>query len=263
VAAGDFNGDGWLDAATANATPNNVSVLLNSSDWSSTLQANSFAVSGFPSSTTAGGAGSFTVTAKNTDGTTATGYAGTVHFTSSDGQASLPPDYTFTAADAGMHAFSATLKTAGTQALTATDTTTVSLTGSETGITVNPAAASTMIVTGFPSPTTAGVAGNCTVTLKDLYGNVAGGYISTVHFTSSDRKASLPSNYTFTATDAGVHNFSPPSRRPETRGSRQSERRLRQAVRLKKKGRPNSLAGRMNIRTQVGSYMCTATFGNS
>ena len=74
------------------------------------------------------------------DGSIDTGYTGTVHFSSSDGQAGLPADYTFTTADAGVHMFSAMLKTAGTQSITATDTTTASDTGSETGIAVNPAA---------------------------------------------------------------------------------------------------------------------------
>jgi hypothetical protein len=168
-------------------------------------QPSSFTVNGFPSSTTAGVAGTFTVTAKNADGSIDTGYTGTVHFSSSDGQAVLPADYTFTAADAGVHTFSAILKTAGSQSLTVADG---GVTGSETGITVNPAAASTMTVAGFPSPTTAGVAGNVTVTLKDPYGNIASGYTGTVHFTSSDGKALLPANYTFTAADAGVHTFS-------------------------------------------------------
>ena len=171
-------------------------------------QAASFVVSGFSSSTTAGVAGGFTVTAKNADGTTATGYTGTVHFTSSDPRAVLPADYTFTAADAGVHTFSATLKTAGAQSLTVADTTSANLTGSETGITVNPAAASVMIVAGFPSTTTAGVAGNFTITLRDPYGNMASGYTGTVHFTSSDAKAVLPASYTFTAADAGVRTFS-------------------------------------------------------
>ena len=54
---------------------------------------------------------------------------------------------------------------------------------------------------------TAGVAGNFTVTLKDAYGNIARGYTGTVHFTSSDGKASLPANYTFTTADKGVHTF--------------------------------------------------------
>ena len=54
----------------------------------------------------------------------ATGYTGTVHFTSSDAQAGLPANYTFTGGDAGTHVFSVTLKTAGTQSITATDTVT-------------------------------------------------------------------------------------------------------------------------------------------
>ena len=33
VAAGDFNGDGWLDVATANASGNSVSVLINDQSW--------------------------------------------------------------------------------------------------------------------------------------------------------------------------------------------------------------------------------------
>jgi hypothetical protein len=170
--------------------------------------ASSLAVAGFPSVTTAGVAGNFTVTAKSADGSIDTGYTGTVHLSSSDGQTSLPADYTFTAADGGVHTFSATLKTAGTQSITAADATTFGLTGTDGGIKVNGAAASTMTVFGFPSTTTAGAAGYITVTLRDVYGNVASGYTGMVHFTSSDAKAALPANYTFTAADAGVHTFS-------------------------------------------------------
>jgi len=47
-----------------------------------------------------------TVTAFDQYGNIATGYTGTVHFGSSDGQAVLPaPDYTFAGADEGFHAF--------------------------------------------------------------------------------------------------------------------------------------------------------------
>ena len=157
---------------------------------------------------TAGNAFSITVTALDPYNNTVTDYAGTLHFTSSDRQASLPGDYTFTAADAGVHTFTdgVTLRSAGGQTLTATDTNT-SLTSSMT-VDVSPAAASTMIVSGFPSPITAGASGSFTVTLKDAYGNVAWGYTGTVHLTSSDTKAVLPANYTFTSADAGKHSFS-------------------------------------------------------
>jgi ELWxxDGT repeat protein len=164
-------------------------------------------VRGFPSTITAGVAGSFTVTAKNADGTTNTGYGGTVQFSSSDPQAVLPGNYTFTAADQGVHTFSATLKTAGSQSITTGDTVVPGCTGTQSGITVNAAAASRFTITGFPSPVTAGVAGSFTVAALDPYGNRATGYIGTVRFTSSDAKALLPRNYTFTAADAGMRTF--------------------------------------------------------
>jgi len=176
-------------------------------------------VNGFPTSTTAGAAGTFTVTARNANGTTNAGYTGTVKFSTTDLQATIVNPttasavalqgftYTFTAADAGVHTFSATLKTAGTQSLTATDIQTPAETSTEGRILVRSAAVSTMTVTGFPSATTAGVGNNVTVTLKDLYGNIASGYTGTVHFTSSDAKAVLPANYTFTTADAGKHDF--------------------------------------------------------
>jgi hypothetical protein len=171
--------------------------------------ASTLIVSGFPSPVNAGTAGTVTVTAKDPYNNTATGYTGTINFTSSDGQASLPVNYTFTGADAGVHTFTngVTLKTAGTQSITATDTVTSSITGTQSGITVNAIAASTYTVTGFPSPSTAGVAGTFTVTAKDPYGNTATSYRGTVKFSSSDGKATLSNPYTFTASDSGVHTF--------------------------------------------------------
>jgi uncharacterized repeat protein (TIGR03803 family) len=164
----------------------------------------SYQISSFPSSTTAGAAQTFTLTALNPDGTTDTGYTGTVHFTSTDAQAVLPADYTFMAADAGVHTFTVTLKTAGPQSITATDT--FGTTSAQAAITVNPAAASHLVIIG-PSTATRGLLFSITVTAYDAYGNVATGYTGTVHFTSSDKTASLPANYTFTAADNGAHTF--------------------------------------------------------
>ncbi len=162
-----------------------------------------------PSTTdTAGTAQNFTVTAFSPNGKIDTNYTGTIHFTSTDSHAVLPADYTFTAADAGVHTFTAALETVGTQSVTATDTANQSTTGTESNITVMAAAAASLTVTGFPNPDNGGTAGNFTVTAYDRYGNLATGYTGTVHFTSSDPQASLPANYTFTATDAGKHNFS-------------------------------------------------------
>ena len=100
-----------------------------------------------------------TVTAYDAYGNVATGYTGTVALTSSDPHAVLPASYTFTAADAGTHTFAVTLDTAGTQSITATDTVTSSITGSESGITVQAAAAKTLAFTGFPTSDTAGTTG--------------------------------------------------------------------------------------------------------
>src|SRR5205814_499655 len=108
-------------------------------------QKKSLAVSGFPATITAGAAGTFTVTAQNADGTTNTGYRGTVRFTSSDAKAVLPGNYTFTAANAGLHTFSATLKTAGARSLTATDTANAAVAGAQS-VTVNPAEASRLLL---------------------------------------------------------------------------------------------------------------------
>jgi hypothetical protein len=105
-----------------------------------------------------------------------------------------------------VHTFSATLKTAGTQSITATDTATASVTGSEAGITVNPAAASKFIITA-PSSVNAGMAFSLTLTVEDAYGNAVTGYTGTVHFSSTDTKATLPKNYTFTVGDGGVHSI--------------------------------------------------------
>jgi hypothetical protein len=80
--------------------------------------ATTFTVSA-PASATRGTAFSLTVTAKDQFNNTVTGYSGTVHFTSSDPQAILPADATLTN---GTGTFSATLKTTGSQTLTATDT---------------------------------------------------------------------------------------------------------------------------------------------
>jgi hypothetical protein len=155
-------------------------------------------VGGFPSPVTAGSLGTFTVTVKDQLGFTVTDYHGTVHFTSSDQQAILPADYTFTTGDQGSHVFAAELRTSGTQSLTATDTVTSTITGTQAGIVVNPAATSVLVVNGFPSPASAGKPGNFTVTAQDAYGNVTPAYSGAVHFTSSDPLAQLPADSTLT-----------------------------------------------------------------
>jgi hypothetical protein len=177
--------------------------------------ASSFSVIGFPSSMTAGTSHStFTVTALDPYGNTATGYSGTVYFTSTDPQAVLPANYTFTAKDAGSQSFSATLETAGIQSLTAADTGNALVTGSETNIAVSPGEASKFLVAFSLPPgianVTAGMPFSLTVTVVDAYGNVVPTYTGTVKFSDSVGSALLPPNYTFTTgsgKDNGVHTW--------------------------------------------------------
>jgi hypothetical protein len=169
-----------------------------------TLPAVNLMLSGLPSPAVAGVPGNVTVTALDGFGNTDPSYSGTVHFTSSDAQAVLPADATLTN---GVGAFSATLDTAGSQTLTATDTADPTLTGAVT-VTVTPAAAGIFTVTASPTALTAGTGTSIMVAAFDAFGNVAAGYTGTVHFTSSDPQASLPTDYTFTPAEAGVHVFS-------------------------------------------------------
>jgi hypothetical protein len=166
----------------------------------SAAAATHFAVSA-PSSATAGTPFNFTITAQDQFNNTATSYAGTVHFTASDGQAVLPANTTLTN---GTRNLSATLKTAGNQTITGTDTITPSITGTSLSIAVSPAAATHFFVSA-PASATAGTAFFFTLTAADQFNNTATGYGGTVHFTSSDGQAVLPANSTLTH---GVGTFS-------------------------------------------------------
>jgi hypothetical protein len=91
---------------------------------------------------------SFTVTALDQNNNPTTNYTGTVHFTSSDGAASLPADATLTN---GTGTFNVTFNTAGRQTITASDTTNSGITGTTSTITVAPPP---LTVTSFtPTPT--------------------------------------------------------------------------------------------------------------
>src|SRR5579871_6118266 len=58
-----------------------------------------------------------------------------------------------------------------------------------------------------PATSAAGGLFSITVTAQDKSGSILTGYTGTVHFTSSDATSFLPQNYTFTASDNGVHTF--------------------------------------------------------
>jgi hypothetical protein len=92
-----------------------------------------------PDALGAGDPASATLTAYDSNGNVATGYTGTVHFTATDGTATLPVNYTFIGTDAGVHTFpnGFVLNTAGSHVITVTDTVTLTITGSK-GVRVGP-----------------------------------------------------------------------------------------------------------------------------
>ena len=170
--------------------------------------ASTIVLSGITTPIAAGSNSNAIVTARDTYGNIATSYTGTVHFTSSDGQATLPADYTFVGGDAGTHTFTGevVLKTAGSQTVTSTDTINSALTSTQ-NVTVTAGSAAQIIMTTV-STATVGTPFSAILLIKDAYNNVATNYVGTVHFTSTDSQATLPSNYTFTGADAGTHSFS-------------------------------------------------------
>src|SRR5262249_38276529 len=140
---------------------------------------------------TAGAAFTLSVAALDAFNNTATRYGGPVHFTSSDGQAVLPGHSTLTH---GTGSFSATLQTAGNQAITPTHTATTSLTRHNAlGVTGPPARAPPSAVSP-PPRATAGGAFSFSVAALDAFNNTATAYGGTVHFSSSDGNATLPAD---------------------------------------------------------------------
>jgi len=160
-----------------------------------------FSVTASASSTTAGTSLNFTVTAQDAGNNAVSSYSGTVHFTSTDPQAVLPPDSTLTN---GTGAFSVKLDTAGSQTVTATDKASTSLTGTSSGIAVSAGPAATLSVQA-PVAVTTGIAFSVAVKALDTFSNVATSYTGTVHFTSNDSQAVLPANSTLTS---GAGSFS-------------------------------------------------------
>src|SRR5260370_29447427 len=133
-----------------------------------------------PANDTAGASFTFTVNALDASNNVATGYSGTVHFTSTDSQAALPANSTLTN---GTATFSATLKTIGSQTITATDSVTASIAGTSLLINVGGGAASHFSVTA-PATPTAGTAFNLTVTALDSATNVVADSLGTLHCSS-------------------------------------------------------------------------------
>ena len=174
--------------------------------------ATSFQVN-LPEQATTGQAFTFTVTARN--GTTADpSYVGIVHFTSSDPGATLPADYTFTPADAGTHTFTATFATSGqgaslkNQTITATDTTTASITGSDFSIVQWAPHLTRVFAVYVPDAVNRNESFQVVVQALNASHMPVTGYTGTIHLNASPAAgATIPPDYTFTPADNGAHSF--------------------------------------------------------
>jgi len=149
-------------------------------------------VSGLPSAQGVGVAGSLTVVVKDAYSNTVTGYTGTISFSSSDSLAVFPSPYAFVSGNNGVHTFTngVTLNTVGVQSITATDTVTASVTGTQSGITVY------IVPTAFNWTNTAG--GNWSVAAN--WSNASGQVLAPITAGQSNYVLNFNQAGTYTAT---------------------------------------------------------------
>jgi uncharacterized protein (TIGR03437 family) len=152
-------------------------------------------IAGVPAAATAGQAFPFTVTAKDATGNVATQYAGTLTFSSGDPLFVSPPNSPLST---GTGTFQATLTTAGSWTITASDMGNASIRGTSGAINVLPGAFDHFLIEPVPTEVTAGVPFNFTVKAKDEFNNTITNYSGTVSVTGSDPAAVLPDGLTFT-----------------------------------------------------------------
>src|SRR5438094_2559822 len=189
------NGQGTFSVTLARAGPETLTAAdaanrlsASANQTVSAAPAGKLTLSAATATPTAGSGFSFTVTAQDAFGNTDAGYAGTVHFSSSDTSSgvTLPPDSTLTS---GQGTFSATLIKAGAEPLTASDA--ASNFTAAANLTVNPASAASLVLTPSTATPTAGNGFAVTVVAHDGFGNLATNYGGTVHFSSSDTAAGV------------------------------------------------------------------------
>jgi hypothetical protein len=178
VAVADMNGDGRPDLAVANFLSNQLFLLLGNRNAATHFQVSA------PASATAGTPFTITVSALTAGGQLDAVYTGTAHFTSSDGAAVLPADYTFSKRDLGVHTFTVTLNTTGNQSITATAAHNRSITG-QAVVTVNAAAPAPAAPRGSGQGDSAGVDATVSATLLRF-------------------PATLPTEYPFVNSDAAA-----------------------------------------------------------
>ena len=129
-----------------------------------------------PESVVAGQTFLLTVTARDAEGQTASGYQGTVHFTTNAPDAVLPGDYTFVPADEGVKEFyDVTLGEPGSWTITITDTADSALT---TSVTIEAVAATSTVIVSSVNPSYAGQEVTFTATVSSNWEEEYGGTVT-------------------------------------------------------------------------------------
>jgi hypothetical protein len=233
VAVADVNRDGLPDLVVANDSSNSVSVLLGNRN-----AATHFRITA-PANVTLGTPFNVTITALTAGNQLDALYTGTIHFTSSDGLAVLPADFTFTLADSGSHTFSVTLNTAGGQTITVTDTTT-GITGSAVvngnaarrapaparrsdpggsrGAAVTAAAPRLFLIRATPSATS-GTPIRIPVDALDLFGSMIPGDLGALALGGSRGTVGLPGSYMLVTSEEDRHTFAVADTAPLSQGT--------------------------------------------
>ncbi len=153
---------------------------------------------------------SLTVKAVDVYGNLISNYTGTVAVSSTDSLAVLPASYTFSASDAGSHVFHVQLGTATSAgvvwSLSAVDLANAATLATMTNFEVVNGVATSFVV-ATPANIEAGVGFIAKVTARDAFGNVVKNYFGTTHLSTTSAVSSLPSDYTYSIADLGVHDF--------------------------------------------------------
>ena len=172
------------------STAGSITILLNQTATATATVAigpvSQFVVTA-PSSPYVGNPFTVTVSATDAGGNVITNYSGTVHFSSNDYLATLPADYAFDPyTDHGVHTFSATLNTVGSESIIATDTVTGSITGYAVCTVQNTGPAASFAITATVYLLPIGDVVFISVSALDSNNNIATSYTGTVVFSDNN-----------------------------------------------------------------------------
>ena len=163
-----------------------------------------------PATAFPGETSTITVTAIDPFGDVATTYTGTVHFSSTDGSATLPSNYTFVSGDHGVHVFSGgvTLQTVGDQVVVATDVTDGTIAGSAAVSVADPLIRFSAVQYTVNQTLSGTWSGTATVTLQYTGPVISSGTMPHVEVVSSSGSAVYSTDYSISGSSSATVTFS-------------------------------------------------------